>query len=280
MAGKPCWKLLGDSARQQITAYDGTIYFADIWFGDRGVRAVMEEVEESAKKGYIGMKLKVGRGFRWMDKDAGITRDLEILRNARKLLGPQIKIMADDNNAYKDDFNRAWKFLSQTGDINLYWIEEIFPETVADYTRLKDLMAKAGMKTLVADGENFREPAPFEPYLKPKRLIDVLQMDIRRGGFLKCQEMGRLAEAVGGVAMPHNWGSQVGGLMILQLAKACSGVAGAEDDRSSCDVIVADGYSFKNGAYTVPDAPGMGISIDEKVYNAKYQAQETVLSGA
>jgi L-alanine-DL-glutamate epimerase-like enolase superfamily enzyme len=276
--GSPCWKLLGDAVRQAVTVYDGTIYISDIWFQDRGVRAVIEEVEESAQKGYTGMKLKVGRGFRWMDKNTGIERDLEVLRAARKAVGPNTRIMADDNNAYDKDFDRAWKFLRQTQDVRLHWIEEIFPETVADYTRLKELMAKAGMQTLIADGENMRETQEFEPYLKPRRLMDVVQLDIRRGGFLKCRQLAGMAEAVGGVAMPHNWGSQIGVLMALQLSKACKGAAGAEDDRSTCDVIIADGYTFKNGTYSVPDAPGMNIRVDEKLYRERYQSKETVVT--
>ena len=61
-----------------------------MWFPVRGIRAVMEEVEESLKKGYTALKLKVGRNLEWMEKDAGVRRDLEILRQTRKLaVGPQ-----------------------------------------------------------------------------------------------------------------------------------------------------------------------------------------------
>ena len=271
---KPCWQLLGEEVRTQVPAYDGTLYFADIWFRDRGVRAVMEEVEESLKKGYTALKLKVGRSMEWMEKDAGVRRDLEVLRQARKIAGPQATIMADDNNAFVDDFPRAWQFLEQARDMNLHWIEEIFPESVGDYSRLKDLMAKAGMKTLIADGENFREPEEFDPYLKPRKLMDVLQLDIRNGGVLKCREVGRMAKAAGGEAKPHNWASQIGVLMALHLAKSCPGVSGIEDDRSTCDALVADGYSFRNGFYTLPDTPGLSLTVDERVYKQKYQAKE------
>jgi L-alanine-DL-glutamate epimerase-like enolase superfamily enzyme len=65
--------------------------------------------------------------------------------------------------------------------------------------------------------------------------------------------------------------------MALQLAKACPGVTGVEDDRSTCDALVADGYSFRNGFYTVPDTPGLSLTVDEKTYKQKYQAKETVL---
>jgi L-alanine-DL-glutamate epimerase-like enolase superfamily enzyme len=278
LKNKPCWQLLGDEARPQVPAYDATLYFSDMWFPVRGIRAVMEEVEESLKKGYTALKLKVGRNLEWMEEDAGIRRDLEILHQTRKLAGPQAVIMADDNNAFADDFPRAWQFLEQTQDMNLYWIEEIFPETVRDYSRLKDLMTKAGMKTLIADGENFRDPDEFGPYLKPRRLMDVLQLDIRNGGLLKCREVGRMAKAAGGQAKPHNWASQIGVLTALQLAKACPGVSGVEDDRSTCDAIVPSGYTFRDGFYTVPETPGLSISVDEKTYEKKYKAKEIILS--
>ena len=43
-------------------------------------------------------------------------------------------------------------------------------------------------------------------------------------------------------------------------------------------MIIADGYTLKDSAYTVPDAPGMGIAIDEKIYKQKYQSKENVVS--
>lgn len=278
LQGVPCWKLLGDSVRPAVSVYDGTLYFSDIWFRDRGVRAVMEEVEESLKSGYQGMKFKVGRGWRWMEKDAGLRRDIEVLRAARKLAGPGVRLLTDANNAHLNDFERCWRFLSETADLNLYWIEEPFPENVELYGQLKDRMAQAGLKTLLADGENLREVRAFEPYLKPRRLMDVVQMDIRRGGFLGCLEMARLGEAAGAIAVPHNWASQAGGLMGLQLGRAHPNVTAAEDDRSTCDVLQTEGYVFRNSAYSVPDALGMSLRVDEKLYQQKYRAAETVVT--
>ena len=71
VSGKPAWQLIGDSARDRIEVYDGQLYFSDVWFRDRGVRAVLEETDEAMKKGYTGVKLKVGRGGYWMEREAG-----------------------------------------------------------------------------------------------------------------------------------------------------------------------------------------------------------------
>jgi D-galactarolactone cycloisomerase len=277
LSNRPAWQLIGDSVRDRVEVYDGTLYFSDVWFRDRGARAVVEEVEEALRSGYLGVKLKLGRGFKWMPKDEGRKRDIAVVEAVRKAAGPQAKVMADANNGYQGDFDAAWTLLSETRGANFYWMEEIFPESVDGYTKLKAKMTAAGMKTLIADGENLGDPEQFEAYLKPKRLMDVVQMDIRRGGFLASMELARMAEAAGGVSIPHNWASQIGGIMGLHLAKAVKGVPAAEDDRSTCDVLIADGYQFRNGQYTVPNDPGLGIRIDAKVYADKYMAAEIAI---
>jgi len=277
LTGKPAWRLLGAGARDRIEVYDGTLYFSDVWFRDRGVRAVVEEAEEAARKGYRGVKLKVGRGSKWMEREAGGQRDIEVVLAVRRALGDGVKILIDANNAYRDDFDGAWRLLEETAGANVHWLEEVFPEDVALYTRLRERIEKAGLKTLIADGESVREPGELAPYLKPKRLIDALQTDIRTCGFLGNMETARLGEAAGAIAVPHNWGSQVGLLMGLQMARAVNNIPAAEDDRSTCDVLVAEGYQFRGGYYSVPDAPGLGLRVDEKVYQEKCKAAETVI---
>jgi len=276
--GKAAWQLMGDSVKDQIEAYDGTLYFSDVWFQDLGVRAVVEEAEEAQKSGYRALKLKLGRGDKWMDKDAGLRRDIEVVKAVRKAVGPGMRIMADPNNGYQGDLERAWQLMAETADSKLYWIEEIFPEQVEDYAWLKDKMEKAGMRTLIADGENLDQPADFDPYLKPRRLMDVLQTDIRRCGFVDEIEVTRKAEPAGAVLMPHNWGSQTGVLMALQMAKAMKNIPGVEDDRSTCDVFTVEGYQFRNGAYTVPNNPGLSHRVDEAVYTLKCKPREIVVS--
>jgi D-galactarolactone cycloisomerase len=276
--GKAAWQLIGESVRDRIEAYDGTLYFSDIWFQDLGVRAVVEEAEEAQRSGYRAVKLKLGRGFKWMNKDDGLRRDIDVVKAVRKAVGPNVRIMVDPNNGYQDDRERAWQLMAETAESKLYWMEEIFPEQVEDYGWLKDKMAKAGMQTLIADGENFDQPAEFDPYLKPRRLMDVLQTDIRRCGFLDEMAVTRKAEPAGAVLMPHNWGSQTGVLMALQMAKAVKNIPGVEDDRSTCDVFTVEGYEFRDGAYTVPDTPGLSHRIDESLYTLKCKPGEIVVS--
>ncbi|MBI4166980.1 MAG: hypothetical protein HY508_14740 [Acidobacteria bacterium] len=278
LQNKPMWKLLGEPVRDRAEVYDGTLYFSDLWFKDRGVRAVLEEAEEALKSGYLGLKFKVGRGAKWMAPAAGLERDIEVLNEARKVAGPGIKILADANDGYRNDFEGAWRLMRETKNAKLYWMEEIFPEDVARYAELHKRMAEEGIPAYIADGENLREPDAFKPYLAPPRAFDVVQMDIRVGGLLANRELARMAGAADASSVPHNWASEIGKYMGLHLAKAIREVTAAEDDRSTCDVIMAEGYEFSNGTYSVSNSPGLGLSVIPAVYQEKCARSETVIS--
>jgi len=278
LTGKPVWQLIGDAGRERVPVYDGTIYFSDVWFRDRGIRAVVEECQEPVKSGYKGVKIKAGRGDKWMPRAAGDDRDIAVVHAVREAIGPDTLLMVDPNYGYRNQFDAAWRFLKETRDAKLHWIEEIFPETVDSYTRLRATMKEAGVNTLIAAGEHMRETRAFEAYLKPARLMDVLQLDIRQGGFLDNARLARMAEEAGAVTIPHNWGSQIGIIMGVQLSRAMKAVPMAESDRSTCDVLITSDYRFENGSFTVPSKPGLAIGIDEDVYKAKCQLNEIVVA--
>jgi D-galactarolactone cycloisomerase len=278
LTDRPAWRLIGDSVREKVPLYDSTIYFSDVWFKDRGVEAVTDECREAVQSGFNAIKIKLGRGDKWMERRAGDERDIEVVNRVRETVGPNVRFMADPNYGYRGHFDAAWRLLNETRAANLYWMEEIFPETVESYRQLREKIVGAGMKTLLAAGEHVRDPHVFEPYLKPRRLMDVLQMDIRQGGFLDNLELARLASASGAVAIQHNWASQIGTIMAVHLSKAVEAIPMAESDRSTSDVIQTDGFHFANGGMTVPAKSGLGITIDEKAYELQCKPSEIIVS--
>jgi len=279
MTRKPAWQLIGSSAREGIEVYDGTLYFSDIWFPKFGVSAVVQEAEEALKKGYRGIKLKIGRGSRWMELEAGTSRDIEVTLAVRKAVGKDMKILVDGNDGFRGRDEQVWRYLNETAAAKLYWIEEMFPENIERYAALRERMEKAGLKILIADGETQRQIAAIEPYLKPKHLFDVVQLDIRTAGILDNMVLAQIAESAGALSVPHNWGSWVGVLMGLHTAKAIRAIPCAEDDRSQCDVLDAEGYEFKDGLVRVGDAPGFGLHVNEKLYDLKCRKAEVRIDG-
>ena len=278
LTNQPVWALLGDAVRDSVSCYDGTLYFADVMRPELGVAAVIDEAEESARAGYSAIKLKLGRGSKWMERAEGDARDIAVVQAVRKAVGPKMLILGDANNGYQGQFDELWRLLEETRADDLHWIEEPFPESVEGYGGLKDKLAEAKINTLIADGENLRHASDFEPYLRPRRLMDVLQLDIRGGGLIANREVARRGQAVGAVTIPHNWASQIGHLMALHLAKAVQGVRWAEDDRSTCDVLAPDGYSLGTGVQRVSNRPGLGLRIDAKVYARQCKPTELIIA--
>ena len=114
LRGVPCWKLFGDSVRDRVEVYDGTLYFSDLWYRDRGVQAVVEEAQEAVRSGYRGIKLKIGRGSKWMQRDEGLRRDIEIIQAVRDAIGMSPKLLVDANNGFRNDYEGAWQLLEST----------------------------------------------------------------------------------------------------------------------------------------------------------------------
>lgn len=278
LRGVPCWQLFGDSVRDRVEVYDGTLYFSDLWYRDRGVQAVVDEAREAVQSGYRGIKLKIGRGNKWMRRDQGLRQDIEVIRAVRDAVGMDTKLLVDANNGFRDDYAGAWQLLESTRDQRLDWLEEVFPEDQEEYRRLRSDMERAGIRTPIADGENMRSASDFQPYIQPERLFDVMQLDIRTGGILDCREMSRMGEPHGAAAVPHNWGSQIGLLMSLHLAKTQANTIAAEDDRSSCPALTARGYSFQDGYYTVSGEPGLGVEVNADFYESPDFPSQTVVA--
>ena len=67
--GVPSWSLIGDAGPEWVGVYDGSIYFADLIpeHAGRGVARILEEVDDGIERGHRAFKIKVGRGFKWME---------------------------------------------------------------------------------------------------------------------------------------------------------------------------------------------------------------------
>jgi L-alanine-DL-glutamate epimerase-like enolase superfamily enzyme len=280
LAGKvlnePIWRLLGGQGEEWVPVYDGSIYFDDLLpeYEARGVARLLEEVEESMKEGHRAFKIKVGRGFKWMEREAGFRRDVEAVRAIRKLAGREVRLGADSNNGF--DLETTIRWLDAVGD-DLFFVEEMFPEEVEQDLRLKEHIRKRGWKTRVADGESARDPSHFDPYIR-SGAIDVLQPDMRAFGFTLEWAVARRIAAKPEIRLgPHNWGSFLGLYMQVQLGRGIPNFFAAEQDPSRSDLFDTSAFEFKEGKMRVPDVPGSGLILREDVYQRKYRDRAWVV---
>ena len=272
--GVPSWRLIGGRGPERVPVYDGSIYFADLLpeYEGRGIDRILEEIDAGLDRGHRAFKIKVGRGYKWMEPEPGFRRDVEVVRAIREHVGPDVRLMVDANNGF--DLETTLRFLDAI-ETELFFIEEPFPEGIEVDLALKGALRDRGLDTLVADGESAGEPSHFEPYLDAEAL-DVVQPDIRAFGLTLEWEQSRRLESSGAGARlaPHNWGSHLGGFMQAVLARGIPNLLMAEVDTSTSDLFDSSGFAIEDGLMTVPDAPGCGLVLRDDVFEARYRYRE------
>lgn len=148
----------------------------------------LEEIDMRMQAGHRDFKIKIGRGKKWMDRDAG----------------DEVHLGVDANNGY--DLTGAKRFLQRAGGLGLEFIEKPFREQVGLCLELKQFIAERGWKTLLADGEGQDDVEVYRPFVEAKAL-DMLQGDMYTLGIEGILAEAAMAQPHGILIAPHNWSS-------------------------------------------------------------------------
>ena len=263
---RPVYELLGGKRTGRVPVYDGSVYMSDLipQYATRWQDRFKEEIDMGMEAGHRAFKIKIGRGKRWMDRDAGDARDVEVVQLIRKHVGDEVHLGVDANNGY--DLAIAKRFLERASDLRLEFIEEPFPEQVEPCLELKQFIAERGWKTMLADGEGQNDVEAYRPFVETKAL-DMLQGDMYGLGIEGILAEATMAEPQGILVAPHNWSSLLSLFMQVHMGLVVRNFYRAEHDPLKSDVLIYDGYELKDGSCSVPDAPGFGLAIDESRFD-------------
>lgn len=276
LLAQPVYRLVGNqSYGDWLSAYDGTIYFNDLLYDTKeaGLKRIADDIERSLANGYGACKMKIGRGNHLMERKAGLQRDIEVVKIARQTASDDFDILVDANNAYT--YEETISFLGEVGNLGIFWAEEMFEEEIEKDGKLKAFISEHNWKTLVADGET-RTHQPiefFEPFFQAG-VLDVIQHDMRGLGISGWRRLADMAGRYKVRCAPHNWGSLLGFYLSLQFGKTIPHFLYGEVATLSSDVVDVSGYSFKNGTFSVPDTPGLGLELKLRVYEEQYAGRE------
>lgn len=256
---KPVYEMLGRKEPFITKYYSGMIYFDDLEPKDNpaGIDKILEECRFDYGVGYRQFKLKIGRGHKWMPAAEGLQRDIDVTKAVAASF-PDCEILVDGNNGFtSDDFI---KYLQGVAGIKLFWIEEPFHETFADYKKLREYVQKEKLDTLLADGE----ADPDQQFLKQlfeQKLLDVQLTDIEGLGFTNWRKMMPELVKTGTQASPHAWGSLLKTNYTAHLAGGLGNTVTIEGVTSTSDDMDLTAYSIKNGKLIPPNLPGFGMQL-------------------
>jgi L-alanine-DL-glutamate epimerase-like enolase superfamily enzyme len=255
--GVPLWRMLGaNSGRVRV-------------YASTGARVSLEERVESARRlrdeGFPAIKLRF-----YHDDPA---EDLEVVRAVRDVVGQDIDLMVDANQAWRMpyDTSPSWTFdtaryvAQALANLTVYWLEE--PLHRHDYDGLARLRKEGGVP--IAGGEGAREMGELREYVRHGSL-DVYQPDVAWStGVTNARRIAAEVSAAGMMYTPHTWGDGLVLLANLHVAAACSNAPFVEyaydppwwtperrDFALPAPIVAQDGW------VDLGDAAGLGVTID------------------
>ena len=263
----PVCQIINSSPKFNVKIYDAAIYMNDIIPEDNpfGFEQILQECADDYALGHRAMKIKIGRSHMWMEHDAGLERDIEIVKAIAERF-PDVVLMVDANDGYSVE--DCCEFLKGIGNVSLYWFEEPFLESVEKYKKLREFMNRHCPTTLLADGETrFVDDEPITDIpilfeLAEQGLLDVWQPDVCDYGFTAWRKLMPHFLEKGYLGAPHAWGQILKTHYSAHLAAAfphhmpyVEGVPGITEG------VDHSGYKIKNGILEIPQLPGFGMEL-------------------
>ena len=269
-SGRPIYRLLADRAGKtideplRVPCYDTSLYIDDLHLStdEEGAALIASEARYGLEHGHRSFKIKVGRGARHMSLLEGNRRDVAVIRAVRDAVGAEATILIDANNGY--NLNIAKQILTETADCDIFWLEEAFHEDGALYEELHAWIEREGLSVHIADGEGQASPLLLD-YARDG-FVDIIQYDIFSYGMTNWLETGAQLDGWNVGTAPHHYGRHVGNYVSGHLAAAVDGFLYVEWDEVSTPGLDGSSYLVEEGHVQLPDAPGFGLKLDEKLF--------------
>jgi D-galactarolactone cycloisomerase len=249
--GQPVGRLLGGRYRDRVRPYASIL---------------MEEPDRlSAHLGAI-----LAQGFRAFKIGWGPfgrhsnSLDEQIVKAARDAVGPDSLLMVDAGASdafWSQGYKWAQRTAKMLADYDVFWFEEpLQPDNLLDYELLRK-----NSPLLIAGGEVLTRRHSFVPWLQ-RRALDIVQPDVTKvGGISEERRIAWTAEENGVRFVPHGWNTALGLAADLQLTSAIQNADLVEYLTGSPfidDLATTKWRLEEDGTLAVPEAPGLGISLD------------------
>jgi D-galactarolactone cycloisomerase len=266
--------LLGGKKHDLVPAYDTTLYFQDFLNPAKGAQQVGDEAAQAVADGWKALKIKTGRGGRWMMPEAGMRRDIDVVLAVREAAGPDVTIYVDANFGYDNQLDLLDQFIKEVTPADIFWFEEMITQDVDGYKAMREMLAKHGSDAILTCGEVDRTPiSEIFQDLIDEGLVDGYQPDIVSHGYLGWMDIERQLAGTGVKTIPHNFGNGSFGSYASIVWGAASETYVSLEDERILPHFLTPLPEFSNGTYALSTGPGLGVEIDESGYapHAKHE---------
>lgn len=182
----------------------------------------------------------------------------------REAVGDEIDISFDLHWRY--NVSDAQRLAYELEPLGLMWLEDpVPPENIEAMRRVTQ-----STKTPVSSGENYYLRYGFREALE-KGALDIIAPDFQKtGGLLEGRKIADMADAHYVAVAPHCIASPLGTVASAHVCAAIPNFLALEWHGMSVpfweDMVTGfEGGIIKDGYITVPDAPGIGVELNEEV---------------
>lgn len=267
VTGQPVGRLLGGRYRDRVKAYASILMEMP--------ELMRERTAFYRAQGFRAIKIGWGpfgrRGSARLDED--------IVRAAREGAGDDCLLMVDAGASdafWPNGLNWAVNAAEMLKDYDVRWFEEaLVPDAMEDFKQLR-----RRSPVPIATGECITRRQSYLPWFE-NRALDIVQPDVTKvGGISEQIQIARMANEFGIQYIGHGWNTAVGLAADLQIAAAIPTAELVEYIGGSpyVDDITEGGWKLdSDGMLAIPDAPGLGISLDRAALSELTRNADAIL---
>ena len=256
--GAPVHKLIGGACRDKIRVY------ANGWSGGNPTpNSLAERASEVIEAGFTALKFDPipGRWRTYVSKDVEDAA-VENVRAVREAVGPDVDILVEMHRRLAP--MHAVRIAHEIERYRPFWYEE--PILAENIPALASVRQKINIP--VVTGEELYTKFEFREVFE-RQAADILNPDVCNvGGILELKEIAAMAEPYFVVISPHNFNSTTVGLAAtIQVSAAIPNFLITEYFVNLEELgrdIAKIPFEVKDGYIQIPDAPGLGIDLDEE----------------
>ncbi|GGD85648.1 mandelate racemase/muconate lactonizing enzyme family protein [Paenibacillus nasutitermitis] len=246
-AGRPVSEMLGGTYRSQLRAYASSLM-------PDTVEEAVRLAEQFVSQGYKAMKF----GWGPIGRDAKF--DEQQIRAIREAVGDDIDVMIDAGLAW--DLKGALRMAEVYEKYGVYWLEEpLHPDDISGYRELSDRTSLN-----IACGEQESGVTAFRRLIEDGH-VDIIQPDLGRcGGLTEGKRIAYMANERHKKVVPHAFKT---GILVAASTHFAASIPNGfmiEHTVSTSPLardLVAEPIVFKDGYVSVPNLPGLGVTVDE-----------------
>jgi gluconate/galactonate dehydratase len=294
LAGKvfdvPAYQLLGGKYRDNVRVY------CDTHAGAHGAESdAAEHREEHSPEAYArAAQDVVADGFDALKFDLDVPSGLDKDRMNRHLreseLQHKVDIVEAATEAVDDDvdvaFDCHWSWSGDSAtrlanaveEYDVFWLEDPVPPENHDVQKT----VTRSTETTIATGENAYRKHGFRTLIEDEA-VDVIQPDLPKMGGMR--EVMKVASAADTYYIPfalHNVSSPIGTMAGAQTACACPNFLALEYHARAIDWWddLVEEPVIEEGYITIPERPGLGLTLDLDVVEEHMVEGETLFDPA